>query len=431
MRNGAVDARPLAVGTKPRNGIVARGLRRQALKVVISTAGRFHLFALARELERRGCLERIYSGFIWRALARKSVSRDKVTTFPWFRTPYMALGRSPVAPPRAFARWLETMSYVAQDAYVARRLPDCDAFIGHDGAGLVTGREAKRRGLRYFADTGTTHVAFRAALLKEEFARYGLEFRIDNEMIHRRQIAEYDAADTVVVPSEFVKQSFVRQGFPVEKLQVIPYGVRTTHFHKVSRPPDDCFRVLFVGALSIRKGARYLFQAFREFPHPNKELVIVGTVLDEVRPLAAEFRDLNVKLVGVVPNMKLKHLYSSSHAFVLPSVEEGLGMVMAEAMACGCPVIASANTGAADLFSYGREGFIVPARDSCAIRDCLTRLADEPELRERMSAAAIERVKTIGGWSVYGDAYANLLQRIVEGSGSADATQVNQRRAST
>ena len=62
MRNGAVDARPLAVGTKPRNGIVARGLRRQALKVVISTAGRFHLFALARELERRGCLERIYPG---------------------------------------------------------------------------------------------------------------------------------------------------------------------------------------------------------------------------------------------------------------------------------------------------------------------------------------------------------------------------------
>jgi glycosyltransferase involved in cell wall biosynthesis len=410
------------------------------LKVVVSTAGRFHLFALARELERRDCLERIYSGFIWSALARESVSRDKVTTFPWFRTPYMALGRMPVAP-RAFSRWLETMSYVAQDAYVARRLPDCDAFIGHDGAGLVTGREAKRRGLRYVADTGTTHVAFRAALLKEEFTSYGLEYRIDNETIHWRQIEEYEAADVVVVPSEFVKQSFVRQGFPAEKLRVIPYGVRTTHFHRVSRPPDDRFRVLFVGALSIRKGARYLFQAFRELPHPRKELVIVGTVRDEVRPLAAEFRDLNVKFVGVVPNMKLKHLYSSSHAFVLPSVEEGLGMVLAEAMACGCPVIASANTGAAELFSCGREGFIVPARDSRAIRDCLTRLADEPELRERMSAAAIERVKSLGGWSAYGDAYANLLRRMAEDSGRLDvkpgpcesalrpkATRTNRRR---
>ena len=85
-------------------------------------------------------------------------------------------------------------------------------------------------------------------------------------------------------------------------------------------------------------------------------------------------------------------------------------MVMAEAMACGCPVIASVNTGAADLFSYGREGFIVPVRDSGAICDCLTRLADEPDLRDRMSAAAIERVTSVGGWSSYGDAYADLLR---------------------
>ena len=400
------------------------------MKVVISTAGRFHLFALARELEQRGCLERIYSGFIWSALARESVPRDKVTTFPWFRTPYIALGRSPVAPPRALLRWLETMSCVAQDAFVAPRLPDCDVFVGHDGTGLATGREAKRRGTVYVADTGTTHVAFRAALLKEEFARHGLDYRIDNETIHRRQIEEYEAADAVVVASEFVKQSFVRQGFPAEKLRVIPYGVRTTHFHMVSRPPDDRFRVLFVGALSIRKGARYLFQAFRELPHPKKELVIVGTVLDEVRPLAAEFRDLNVKFMGVIPNSKLKHLYSSSHAFVLPSVEEGLGMVMAEAMACGCPVVASANTGAADLFSHGQEGFIVPARDWRAIRDCLTQLADEPELRERMSAAAIDRVKTLGGWSAYGDVYADLLRWMAANGRRADAAPANPRRAS-
>jgi glycosyltransferase involved in cell wall biosynthesis len=399
------------------------------LKVVISTAGRFHLFALARELERRGCLERIYSGFIWSALARESVPRDKVTTFPWFRTPYMALGRSPIAPPRALSRWLETMSCVAQDSHVARRLPDCDVFVGHDGAGLAAGRETKRRGAVYIADTGTTHVACRAALLREEFARHGLDYRIDNQTIHWRQIEEYETADAVVVPSTFVKQSFAQQGFPAEKVRVIPYGVRTTHFHKVSRPPDDCFRVLFVGALSIRKGARYLFQAFRELPHRKKELVIVGKVLDEVRPLAAEFRDLDVKFMGVVPNTKLRHLYSSSHAFVLPSVEEGLAMVMAEALACGCPVIASVNTGAADLFSCGQEGFIVPARDSRAIRDCLTRLVDEPELRERMSAAAIERVKTLGGWSAYGDAYADLLRGTGADGGYADALPANPRRA--
>ena len=309
------------------------------------------------------------------------------------------------------------MSCVAQDAYVARRLPDCDVFIGHDGAGLATGREAKRRGAVYIADTGTTHVAFRAALLKEEFARHGLDYRIDNKTIHWRQIEEYEAADAVVVPSTFVKQSFVQQGFPAEKLRVIPYGVRTTHFHRVSRPPDDRFRVLFVGALSIRKGARYLFQAFREFPHPMKELVIVGAVHDEVRPLVAEFRDLNVKFSGRGPE------YEAEASLQLKScvraAERRRGVSHGHGRSAGLRLSGHrlGQHGRGRPFSYGREGFIVPARDSLAIRDCLTRLADEPDLRDRMSTAAIERVKALGGWSAYGDAYADLLQRLGEGGG--------------
>jgi glycosyltransferase involved in cell wall biosynthesis len=398
------------------------------MKVVISTAGRFHLFALARELEKRACLERIYSGFIWRALARESVSRDKVTTFPWFRTPYMALGRLPVAPPRAFMRWFETMSCVGQDAYVARRLPDCDVFIGHDGAGLATGREAKRRGSIYVADTGTTHVSFRDATLRREFALYGTDYKIDNEPLRRRVVEEYEAADAIFVPSTFVKQTFVEQGVPAAKLYRVPYGVRAAHFHKVSQPAEDAFRVLFVGALSIRKGARYLFEAFRDFPHPRKELTVIGPVEDEVRPLMAALSDLNVRLLGVVPNCELKRFYSASHAFVLPSVEEGLAMVMAEAMACGCPVVASVNTGAADLFSHGREGFIVSARDSRAICDCLVRMADEPDLRKTMSAAAIERVKSMQGWSVYGDAYVNRLETIIGRRHGVDSTATLRRK---
>jgi starch synthase len=383
------------------------------VKTVISTAGRFHLFALARELEKRGHLERIYSGFIWSALAREAVPRDKVTTFPWFRTPYMALGRLPVAPPRGVARWLETMSCVAQDAYVATRLPSCDVFIGHDGAGLRAGREAQRRGGVYVADTGVTHVKFRRELMQEESKSYGVPVFVENDKVNERIIEEYETADTITVPSTFVKNSFVDQGVPVSKVHVIPYGVRTAHFRPVSAPPAGEFRVLFVGALSVRKGARYLFEAFRDFPHPRKELTIVGTVAEEVRPLIASAGGLNIKRLGPIPHMELNRIYSSSHVFVLPSVEEGLAMVMAEALACGCPVIASTNTGAGDLFTHGREGLIVPVRDSSAIRDCLIRLADEPELRERMAAAAIARVNALDGWSAYGEKFFNLLGQML------------------
>jgi glycosyltransferase involved in cell wall biosynthesis len=78
--------------------------------------------------------------------------------------------------------------------------------------------------------------------------------------------------------------------------------------------------------------------------------------------------------------------------FVLPSIEDGFGMVIGEAMACGCPVIASVNTGASELISDAVDGFIVPIRSPELIADRLQMLADNPELRQRMGSAALARM---------------------------------------
>jgi glycosyltransferase involved in cell wall biosynthesis len=101
---------------------------------------------------------------------------------------------------------------------------------------------------------------------------------------------------------------------------------------------------------------------------------------------------------------------------VLPSIEDGFGLVMAEAMACGCPVISSTHTGGEDLYTNGKEGFIVPIRSAEAIAERLQELADDPELRERMRGSALERVRAIGGWSEYGDRWVALLQSLVRAS---------------
>jgi glycosyltransferase involved in cell wall biosynthesis len=381
------------------------------LRAVISTAGRFHLFALARELQRRGALERIYSGFPWRVLARENLPREKVTTFPWFRVAFVARRHPALRLPQSVDRWFETMSCVGQDAFVARRLPECDVFIGHDATGLSTGREAQRRGYAYIADTGSCHLRSRRRMIEEEHRLYGVPMPSENQRLFDRMIEEYETADSITVPSTFVRNSFLEQGVSPSRINVIPYGVRTALFRPTSPPPQDVFRVLFVGNFCIRKGARYLLEAFRAFPHPKKELAIVGPVSDELRAYAAAVRDPDIRFVGVVPNAELNAYYSASHVMVLPSIEEGLALVMAEALACGCPVIASENTGAKDLFTHEREGFIVPVRDPAAIRDCLVRLADEPELRAHMSAAALERIQHIGGWEQYGDAYFDLISQ--------------------
>jgi len=104
---------------------------------------------------------------------------------------------------------------------------------------------------------------------------------------------------------------------------------------------------------------------------------------------------------------------STSHLMVLPSIEEGLALVQGQALACGCPVLASTNTGGEDLFTDGVEGFIVPVRDVEALTDRMQRLADDPALQQRMNQAALLRVRTIGGWQEYGDKWETLLHQLI------------------
>src|SRR6185437_12575231 len=87
-------------------------------------------------------------------------------------------------------------------------------------------------------------------------------------------------------------------------------------------------------------------------------------------------------------------------------------LVQGQALACGCPVIATTATGAEDLFTDGVEGFILADRNTDALADRLQQFADDPALRGRMSAAALARVKSLGGWDTYGDRWDTLLHSL-------------------
>ena len=120
----------------------------------------------------------------------------------------------------------------------------------------------------------------------------------------------------------------------------------------------------------------------------------------------------SISFKGFVPNNKLRVKYSSASVFILPSIQDGFGMVFAEAMACGCPVIATTNTGAPDLVTDGVEGFIVPIRSPQSIADRLQQLADQPELRKKMGRAALARIQKLNGWDEYGNMWDTHIQSI-------------------
>jgi glycosyltransferase involved in cell wall biosynthesis len=380
------------------------------MNVVLSTIGKFHTFDLARQMHARGALAAIFSGYPSFKLKNEKLPEALVKPFPWLHAPYMRFPH--------FSESLKTMWEWQDrrwlDRHVASHLPPCDLFCGLSGSALQTGRTAKARGFGYVCDRGSSHIRFQDLILREEYARAAIPFRgIDPRIIDCEE-AEYDLADRITVPSTFVMKSFVSAGIRAAKLRLAPYGVDLSLFYPTAAPPENEFRVLFVGSVSVRKGFRYLMEAFDKLEHKRKHLTVVGFIQPALRRRISVLRSrADISFRGPLPQPELKDIMSSSHVMVLPSVEEGLAMVQAQAMACGCPLISSENTGAADLFTDGVEGFITPIRDSDAIAQRLQTLADDPHLRNRMSAAAIARVKSIGGWNEYGDKMYRTFAEVV------------------
>jgi glycosyltransferase involved in cell wall biosynthesis len=232
-----------------------------------------------------------------------------------------------------------------------------------------------------------------------------------------KELQEYAEADLITVPSTFAYRSFVEKGVTPDRIRKLPYGVDLSLFYPVPKE-DDRFRVLFVGGYSLRKGINYLFEAVRPLVQKrNIEVWLVGTPSSEAR----EILDRNVDVFtdkGSQPRSKLAWFYSQSSVLVLPSIEDGFGLVLAQAMACRVPVIATTNTGAEDLITDGVEGFIVPTRDPDIIRDRIQWMLDNPAERQAMGEAALRRVKSLGGWDKYGETAIAVYRQLLNGQRS-------------
>lgn len=381
------------------------------MQVVQAVSGTFHHFDLARELESRGHLKRIYSTFPWMRLQREGVPRERVRTFPWIHALWLMANRYGLVP-RSVSAEIAQANIALFDSWVSRNLEECDAFVAISGSGLKSGGTAQRRGAKYVCDRGSSHIGYQRAILNEEYGRWGFKGENVDPRAFAREEAEYAQADAITVASKFAWRTFVEMGVRSEKLTQIPLGVRLDRFKKTDEPPANSFDVLFAGTVNIRKGVPYLLDAFAKFKHPMKRLRLAGPVEAEMRSLLPRLDLTNVELLGRLPQNELARWMSRSHVMVLPSIEDGFGMVMAQAMACGTVVIASENTGGPDLFGDGVEGFLVPIRSAEAICERLTLLADSEDLRKHMSAASLARVTSLGGWNDYGTQYAAFLKEL-------------------
>jgi glycosyltransferase involved in cell wall biosynthesis len=163
--------------------------------------------------------------------------------------------------------------------------------------------------------------------------------------------------------------------------------------------------VLFVGEVGLRKGVAYLLAAFEALDAPAT-LRLVGPVDKRFVRAIGGLPD-GVEAVGVKTGQALAAEFRDADVFVLPSVEDGYGVVTTEAMAAGLPAIVSSNCGSADAVREGVNGYVVPVRDAMALRERLEALLSDADLRRRMGGAAASSVQ---GWSWEESGEAHLRQ---------------------
>lgn len=301
-------------------------------------------------------------------------------------------------------------------AQTLRRLPDgIKAVYAYEDGALATFQEARWKSLMRFYELPIAYWRAVYAILAEErelrpeWAATIGALR-DSAEKHARKDAELASADCVVVPSRFVARSLALAPRSPARVEVLPYGAPTPNPVPLTRRQAEApLRILYAGQLAQQKGIAYLFEALERFGYPY-ELALAGPLpLQPCRPLEHALAEASSCWLGLLPHAKLLEMMPDYHVFVFPSLAEGFGLVLTEALASGLPVIATTHTCAPEVISDGVEGFVIPIRHADAITEKLTFLYENEDRRYAMAEAAKRRAAEIP-WTVFEDRIADLVR---------------------
>jgi glycosyltransferase involved in cell wall biosynthesis len=254
------------------------------------------------------------------------------------------------------------------DRWVRRLLRPGDHIISSYGYANECFKWVRAHGGKTFVDAGNSHPELFWDLLAEEHRRWGCSLPPVAPHWNRRAREMMPHVDYVLSPSSFVTQSFLERGFKAEQIVRNIYPVDLSCFRPgtVARPKDRPLTIISTGSLSLRKGTPYMLEAFRivHQRHPSARFLLTDIIGDSVRTVLPRYKDLPIDWAPGMPHPELARRLQSADIFVLLSLEEGLVRTALEAMACGLPVILTANTGANDFVRAGQSGTVVPIRDA-------------------------------------------------------------------
>lgn len=222
----------------------------------------------------------------------------------------------------------------------------------------------------------------------------------------------------LTVVSYAMRDPALALGISPKALAVIPMGVDT---EEIFVPQSDVRRadyaLLFVGRLVEKKGATYLLAALPMIleRYPEATLDIIGSGPEECR-LRALVEELGINhavhFCGALDNSVIPSFFRRASMLIMPSLTEGLGLVLVEALACECPVIATNLPTIRDVVIHQRTGLVVQEKNASAIAEAVIELLGNSELRRSLAVEGRKHVKTNFDWMGVTARYSDLIQSL-------------------
>jgi glycosyltransferase involved in cell wall biosynthesis len=262
------------------------------------------------------------------------------------------------------------------------------------------------------------HTRFAYEVVRDECRRIGVPLPRDHEHAYNERVLaleeeEFRRADRLLCPSDFVVQTFVGKGFPADRLARHIYGYDERAYFPDERPVGSQvgLRMLFVGVCAVRKGLHFALEAWLGSPAQEKgTFLIAGEFLPAYeRKLRPMLSHPSVSMLG--HRHDVAALLRRSDILVLPSIEEGFGLVCTEAMGSGCvPLVSDACT---DLCRHMENSLVHRVGDVSSLTEHITLLHHDRELLRRLRTRGLNLAPEIT-WDAAGRKLVEVYRETIE-----------------
>jgi len=342
------------------------------MKISFSATNPCHMWPTARAVAQEGALGLYYSGYPAWKIADANPAQFRCSSF---RT-NVVYGLLKYVPGllRPKSRRLFLWQDHGFDRWVGSHLEPCDFIHAMPGQALHTFRTAKQLGIRTVLNHATGPAREWVRIMRPEYERAGMKLEREcpyDDAYFAREDEEYALADFHCAASTVVRDQLIATGIPAARVWVAPYGADTNArvFRSAENPSaPPFFRILFAGQISLHKGIRTLLGALTLANRSHWKMDFIGARSPETAKDIAAYRGATpLTFHGTMPQEQLARAMRDSSVLVLPSLEEGFGLIVPQALNCGCPCVVSERVGRHDYIRHRENGSTFPAGDATAL----------------------------------------------------------------